>query len=128
MEDLIRSHEGVTDVAVIGVDDVKYGQVPKAFVVPKGECPDNQELTEQDVHDFVNQRVTDFKRLRGGKKVTFYNKCKMSYHKTIVFIGVEFVESIPKNASGKILRRELREKNAQNAIQPNSRNKFGKNL
>ena len=126
MEDLIRSHEGVTDVAVIGVDDVKYGQVPKAFVVPKGKCADNQELTEQDVHDFVNQRVTDFKRLRGGKKATFFSE--VFYVTTIVLTGVEFVESIPKNASGKILRRELREKNAQNTIQPNSRNKFGKNL
>ena len=82
MEDLIRSHEGVTDVAVIGVDDVKYGQVPKAFVVPKGDCADNPELTEQDVHDFVNQRVTDFKRLRGGKKAAFFSE--LFYVTTIV--------------------------------------------
>lgn len=58
----------MADVAVIGVDDTKYGQVPKAYVVPKGS-PDLQEMTEQDVHEFVNQRVTDFKRLRGGEAI-----------------------------------------------------------
>merc|ERR1712029_330206 len=107
LEDLIRSHSGVSDVAVIGVDDPKFGQVPKAYVVPK-PCPDQagtESITEQEVHDFVSQRVTDYKRLRGG---------------------VEFIKSIPKNPSGKILRRELVALNAQNLILPNSRQKMSK--
>ena len=67
---------------MIGIPNEEAGELPKAFVVTKAK------LTEQDVIAFVAKKVAPHKKLRGG---------------------VEFVESIPKNPSGKILRRQLRE-------------------
>ena len=60
-------------------------EAPRAYVVPRQ--PDS--LTSAQVHKFVNERVSRTKRLDGG---------------------VVFVESIPRNAPGKILRKDLRER------------------
>ncbi|KXJ19143.1 probable 4-coumarate--CoA ligase 3 [Exaiptasia diaphana] len=82
IEDILLSHPQITDAAVIGIPNEEAGELPKAFVVTKAK------LTEQDIIGFVSKKVAPHKKLRGG---------------------VEFVESIPKNPSGKILRRQLRE-------------------
>lgn len=82
LEAIIRDHPQVADAAVIGIPHPKTGEVPRAYVIKK-----NPKLTEEDVKRFVAEKVADYKKLEGG---------------------VEFVESISKNASGKILRRELR--------------------
>ena len=68
---------------MIGVSHPKCGEVPKAFVVRR---PDSN-LTEKDVQQFVAERVIKYKQLTGG---------------------VQFVDQIPKTATGKILRREVR--------------------
>lgn len=81
MEALLHTHPNVLDVAVIGIPDEEAGELPKAFIVPKGE------VTKSEIIDFVAERVAPHKKLRGG---------------------VEFIEQIPKTASGKILKRELR--------------------
>lgn len=83
LEDLLRQHTKVQDVAVIGVPDDRYGEVPKAFIVPK------EKVTTDELHDFISSQVADFKKLRGG---------------------IEFIEQIPKSAAGKILRRQLRDR------------------
>ena len=70
------------DAAVVGIPHEYSGEVPKAFIVPKGE------VTETEIVDFVAKKVAPHKKLRGG---------------------VAFVEQIPKTASGKILKRELRD-------------------
>ncbi|XP_059160345.1 uncharacterized protein LOC131943957 isoform X2 [Physella acuta] len=85
LEALLLGHPDVQDVAVIGVPDDQAGELPKAFVVRKP----GSNLTEKEVARFVEERVSHTKKLRGG---------------------VQFVEDIPKNPSGKILRRVLREK------------------
>lgn len=86
LEALLLTNPGIQDVAVIGVEAGEdVGEVPRAFVVTK---PDVQ-LTEDDVTKFVEDNVTNYKRLRGG---------------------VKFMDAIPKTASGKILRRELKGK------------------
>lgn len=74
----------VKEAGVVGLPDENAGELPLAFVVTQpGAKP-----TEKDIVDFVAKRVSQPKRLHGG---------------------VRFVKEIPKNPSGKILRRELRE-------------------
>jgi len=82
LEALLITHPQVADVAVIGVDDDEAGEIPKAFVVLSGE------VTEDEIKAFVAGRVSTYKQVR----------------------AVEVVDEIPKSASGKILRRVLKEK------------------
>ncbi|KXJ19134.1 4-coumarate--CoA ligase 1 [Exaiptasia diaphana] len=81
LEAVLVSNPSIADAAVIGIPDDKGGEVPKAFVVPRGE------ITEEQIKDYVASKVSPHKRLRGG---------------------VTFVDMIPKTASGKILRRMIR--------------------
>ena len=81
MENLLRSHAAVADVAVIGVPHDKMGEVPRAYVVKA-----DPSVTEDELHVFVNESVAEYKRLVGG---------------------IEFLEAIPKSAAGKILRKDL---------------------
>lgn len=87
LEDLLLGHPLVSDVAVIGVSDDYAGEVPKAFVVLAQPSEAGLE-TEKELVEWVKQRRSRFKWLAGG---------------------VEFVDMIPKSASGKVLRRVLRE-------------------
>jgi acyl-CoA synthetase (AMP-forming)/AMP-acid ligase II len=83
LEALIIGHPQVADIAVIGVDDEEAGELPKAYVVPAGEDFDADQLMA-----WVAEQVSPQKRIR----------------------LVETIEAIPKSASGKILRRELVER------------------
>ncbi len=83
LEALIVTHPAVADVAVIGVPDVEAGELPKAFVVLKP----GEEATTEDIQSFVAGHVASYKHIR----------------------LVEFTDEIPKSASGKILRRFLRD-------------------
>ena len=84
LEALLLTHPAVADVAVIPCPDEEAGEVPKAFVVLKdGHAP-----TPKDLLAFVAARVAPYRKVR----------------------RVEFVAQIPKSASGKILRRLLRER------------------
>ena len=84
LEDLLRSHPDVLDVCVIGISDERSGELPLAFIVRKPESS----LTEEMIHSLVNEHVVEYKRLSGG---------------------IKFIDSIPKTASGKILRRNLKD-------------------
>jgi acyl-CoA synthetase (AMP-forming)/AMP-acid ligase II len=83
VEGVLAGHPQVADVAVIGVPDDKWGETVKALIVPKpGTEPDADEIV-----DWAKERLAGYKRPR----------------------SVDFVQSIPRNPSGKILKRELRE-------------------
>jgi acyl-CoA synthetase (AMP-forming)/AMP-acid ligase II len=81
VEDLLAGHDDVKEVAVIGVDDEEWGQRLKAFVVP---C-ERGGLDEDEVKGYVKSNLARYKVPR----------------------EVEFLDSLPRNATGKILKREL---------------------
>lgn len=85
LEALLLTHEGIADAAVIGVYDDDGNEIPKAYVVRQAAAPD---LTADAVLAHVAGRVAPYKKIR----------------------RVEFVDGVPRAASGKILRRELRDR------------------
>jgi acyl-CoA synthetase (AMP-forming)/AMP-acid ligase II len=82
VEDLLADHEGIEEVAVVGVEDQEFGQRLKAFVVPRN----GNRLTAEAVQSYVKENLARFKVPR----------------------DVVFVDELPRNATGKILKRELR--------------------
>ncbi|XP_037050002.1 4-coumarate--CoA ligase 1-like [Bradysia coprophila] len=84
LEALLLSNSKVKDCCVIGIPDEKAGELPFAYVVKQPGV----QLTEKEIVQFVADNTSKVKRLRGGAK---------------------FVDEIPRNASGKILRRQMRD-------------------
>jgi len=82
IEEVIASHPGVLETAVIGVPDDKSGEAVKAFIVKK-----DPNLTAEDVIRFCRERLTAYKVPR----------------------HIEFRTDLPKTNVGKILRRQLRD-------------------
>jgi acyl-CoA synthetase (AMP-forming)/AMP-acid ligase II len=84
VEDLLAEHEKVAEVAVIGVDDEEFGQRLKAFVVPKDGRADG--VSEDDLKSHVKNNLARYKVPR----------------------EVVFLDELPRNATGKVLKRELK--------------------
>ncbi|TKX85489.1 long-chain fatty acid--CoA ligase, partial [Halorubrum sp. SS5] len=88
LEDTLFEHEAVSDAAVIPAPDERWGETPKAFVVPASGDPDAAGATPEELKAFVRERVADYKT--PGE--------------------VEFVAELPTTATGKIQKYELRER------------------
>lgn len=87
LENALYSHPKVEEAAIIGVPDVEWGQIPKAIVVlKKGE-----KATEEELMEHCRTKLASFKRPR----------------------SVVFVDELPRNAMGKVLRKKLREQYGQ---------------
>lgn len=87
LEALLRDHPSVADAAVVAVSHDKYGEVPRAFVVQKTDT-NTKLVTESELQAYVKEHAAKYKQLLGG---------------------IIFLEQIPKTATGKILRRKLKE-------------------
>lgn len=82
LEALLVTHPKIADVAVIGIPDDEAGELPKAFVTPVA----GETVTLEEVQALVSEHLVSYKQIR----------------------ELEILEAIPKSASGKILRKELR--------------------
>jgi fatty-acyl-CoA synthase len=87
VEDLLADHVAVVEVAVIGVDDEEFGQRLKAFVVVAGEA----EVSEDELKSHIKANLASYKAPR----------------------EIEFLDELPRNATGKILKRELHAREAK---------------
>lgn len=83
VEDLISGHPDVIEATALGVEDKEFGQRLRAFVVVR----DDAELSEDAVKDYVREHLARYKVPR----------------------EVVFLTELPRNPTGKILKRELRE-------------------
>ena len=83
VEDLLADNEQIEEAAVIGVDDAEWGQRLKAFVVPRNGA----QLSEDTVKGYVKENLARYKVPR----------------------EVVFLDELPRNATGKVLKRELQE-------------------
>ena len=83
IEKVLFSHPSILDAAVMGVEDEKWGEVGKAFIVLK----DGQTLSPDDIYRYLKDKLAKY-------KIPKY---------------IEFKETLPKTASGKILKRLLKE-------------------
>jgi fatty-acyl-CoA synthase len=81
IEELLAGHEAVEEVAAIGVDDDRFGQRLKAFIVLR----DGKELTEDEAKLYVKENLANYKIPR----------------------EVVFIDELPRNPTGKVLKREL---------------------
>src|SRR5205807_3826249 len=86
VEELLSSHEQIEEAAVLGVDDEKFGQRLKAFVVQRGDG-----LSEDDVKKYVKENLANYKVPR----------------------DIAFVDELPRNATGKVVKRELAEQDEE---------------
>lgn len=87
LEALLLTHDLINDAAVIQRPDDASGELPRAYIVLR-ESEKQTKETETEIYEWVKERVAPYKRLDGG---------------------IVFTDTIPKSASGKILRRLLRD-------------------
>ncbi len=81
VEELLAGHKSISEAAAVGVDDEKFGQRLKAFVV----LNDGAELSEEDIKGYVKENLANYKVPR----------------------EIVFLDELPRNPTGKVLKRDL---------------------
>jgi fatty-acyl-CoA synthase len=87
LEDTLFDHPAVANAAVIASPSEKWGETPKAFIVPASGDPNNPEMTTDEITKFTNEQLASYKTIH----------------------RIEFVEELPETATGKLQKNELRE-------------------
>jgi acyl-CoA synthetase (AMP-forming)/AMP-acid ligase II len=87
VENVLRTHPKIDEAAVIGIPDPEWGQEPRAVVVLKK----GKQASEEEIMEFCREKLSSFKRPR----------------------SVVFVDSLPRNVLGKVIKKELRENYGQ---------------
>ena len=87
VEDVLHSHPKIDEAAVIGVPDEEWGEEPRAIIVLKKD----KQASSEEIIEYTRLRLSSFKRPR----------------------SVVFVDSLPRNPMGKVLKKDLREKYGQ---------------
>ncbi|WP_121741817.1 long-chain-fatty-acid--CoA ligase [Natronorubrum halophilum] len=87
LEDTLFDHDAVADVAIIPAPSEQWGETPKAFVVPTNGDPENPPVAADELTDFTRERLASYK----------------------VVHRIEYVEELPKTATGKTQKYELRQ-------------------
>jgi acyl-CoA synthetase (AMP-forming)/AMP-acid ligase II len=87
VENILQSHPDIDEASVIGVPDPEWGQEPRAIVVLK----EGKSVSEDEIKEYCRSKLAGFKRPR----------------------SIVFIDTLPRNAMGKVLRKELREKYGQ---------------
>ena len=87
VEDCLSRHDSVADAAAVGVDDDDYGKRLRAFVV----LVDGADVGEEDLKDYVKKNLARYKAPR----------------------EIVFLDELPRNATGKVVKRELADKDAE---------------
>jgi long-chain acyl-CoA synthetase len=82
LEEVVRQHPEVADVSVVGVPSREWGETPVGFIILRGAT------SPQDVLQWANARLGKTQRLS----------------------AIEIIESLPRSAIGKVLKRELRDR------------------
>ena len=83
IEEVLNRHPAVQDAIVIGIPHPKWGETPMAIVIPRGGTA----ISEEDLMDWLNPKLAKYQRV----------------------FRLEFCDDFPRNALGKVLKRELRE-------------------
>lgn len=91
VEEVLYDHPDVVEAAAVGIPDPNQGEVVKVYVVSK-----NKNLTEQALLDYCKERLAKYK----------------------VPKEIEFLDELPKNTTGKILRRSLKEQLQKQSARP----------
>jgi len=89
VEELLAGHESIEEAAALGVEDEKFGQRLRAYVVLR----DGASMSEDDIKGYVKENLANYKVPR----------------------EVVFVDELPRNQTGKVLKRELAEREAEEA-------------
>ena len=107
VEQVLQGHDRVAECAVVGVADADRGQIVGAFIVPAGVVPDRDELAAE-LQDYVKASIAPYKYPR----------------------VIEFIDELPRTATGKVQRFKLRqfaERHAPTSEAPGSGGIKGRN-